>query len=194
MKVNKISTSIIVFFILFFGASHAFALNINLDFSQSIIMPGDSFSIDVNVTDTFSPPFSPSPPNAVIAFGFDIVNTDPSVFAFQSASVNYTLFMDDSSLFPDTDVAGSAFPPVMSPDFTFRLATLNFTALAIGRATVGIFSDLNDPNEGLRYLNTDSKIQTVLDITTPVPEPGTIILIGSGLLGLAGIKRKIKKS
>ena len=42
-----------------------------------------------------------------------------------------------------------------------------------------------------RYQDGSGNIHGFL--ATPIPEPGTILLIGSGLLGLAGLRRKFKK-
>ena len=33
----------------------------------------------------------------------------------------------------------------------------------------------------------------VVESSTPVPEPSTMLLLGSGLLGLVGLRRKFKK-
>jgi hypothetical protein len=197
---KKIITSAIIVLVLFWGSS-AFALSIDLDFSQSVIMPGDNFSIDVYVTGAFDPPFDPTPhalPLEVFAFGFDIVNTNPSVVAFQSAVVNSPPFLDESGFISDTDVAGSALSGIT--DNNFKLATLNFTALALGQSTLGIFSDISTFNEGLFYFLADFS-QTIMDISTTesvsvtaVPVPATVMLFGSGLLGLAAIRRRVKKS
>jgi hypothetical protein len=41
--------------------------------------------------------------------------------------------------------------------------------------------------------NLNGPYQMQLSASAPVPEPASLILIGSGLLGLAGFRKKLKK-
>ena len=48
----------------------------------------------------------------------------------------------------------------------------------------------NNPGTTISGSNINSQIDGVNNGTSPVPEPATLILLGSGLVGLAGIGRK----
>lgn len=70
--------------------------------------------------------------------------------------------------------------------------SLNMTALARLQAD-GILSVTLTCLEGDFYLNSSTLTADYTDNTaSPVPEPATLMLLGSGLLGLAGFRKKIK--
>lgn len=172
--------------------SQAYALDIIFDLSDPDIMVGESFDVEVVANNVF---VGLDPFEEVLAFGFDIVNSDSTIVGFNPPATVEPPFMDDSGFFPDTDVAGSTFPGITPPINSFPLATLNFTALAPGIVTLGIFSDVSDPNEGLVYfLQGNQDISSTFNLNVPIPEPGTILLLGLGLFGLMGFQRKLKKS
>ena len=132
----------------------------------------------------------------LVAFSFDVSFEDGGIFEF----IDYTLgsgFDDDG--FGPNNVAGSAFPGVETDDVL--LATLSFTTLALGTDTLNVTGIYDGWFDGLFYESSNWEtdgydINASLEITagaTPVPEPATLFLIGTGLLCLSGVHRKFKK-
>jgi hypothetical protein len=192
MKKKMVQMSLIVLSILMIGFNAWGLPSVSL-VADSNVTAGSAFNVSVIADGVDFDPFFGSD---LLAFGFDLV-FDSAEFTFNSATVGLD-FMDDSSTFSDTDVAGSAFPTVSGDDIL--LATLNFTALTDGFFSLGIFSDIvNDLNEGLITLSMgavditgDIEIAVSNAGTKPIPEPSTIILVFMGFAGMAGI-RKFRK-
>ena len=163
-----------------------------LELSAEVIYPGDTFLLDVfvdGVTD-FDIGEGRLVPDEVIAFGFD-VNYSPSEFAFNEATVNSALFVDDSFKpgFENTDVAGSIDSPPGPMGDNILLASLSFTSLVAGDFSLGIVSDLSDPNQGLFALSGIWDITNSIPVSS-VPEPATILLLASGMAGIGVFGRK----
>ncbi|NIA09523.1 MAG: PEP-CTERM sorting domain-containing protein [Nitrospiraceae bacterium] len=162
---------------------------VDIDLLNPTINVGDSFVINVTahgVTD-FDPLFGFY--DEFLSFNFNVVT--PSEFVFNGATVNPS-FNDDSALFPD--VAGHVFPGITGDNIF--LASLDFSALTGGDFSLGISSDIS-VGQGLFtlfYGPLDITTSIPLTVNTPVPEPSTILLVSAGLIGLAGIRKKIRKS
>ena len=93
----------------------------------------------------------------------------------------------------------SATQSVFSGNFLFDTASTSYTNMgwtnyifqftALGETSTLEFIDLSTGGSN----NAGAALDNIIVSTTPVPVPATIWLIGSGLAGLAGVRRRIKK-
>ena len=158
--------------------------HLKLEKVDSEILVGEAFDIDVMAVGVAAL-------DEVLAFGFDVIHS--SSFKLNQATVG-TGFNDDSAMFPNTDVAGSAFPGIPGGN-DILLATLNFTPSLAGVFSLVIYSDLADPNEGLFTFDFPQVDITTCDTVNvnAVPIPTTIMLLGTGLAGLILVRRRFRR-
>jgi|GEM_PF-3178706 len=161
---------------------------------------GDTFDIDILADIDLA--------DAIIAFGFDLDLSGTGTLGFNGFTPNSPVFDIDAdhALISDLDgilaASGGSFisgPPVSGSDIL--LGTLSFTATGIGNVQVSLTADDLGLGswftEGLipENIQLDNFMPTVTAANVNiVPEPGTIYLLGIGLLGFVRFRRKTFKN
>lgn len=205
---KKLFTAMVFFLALAFTAFPVWAVSLSLVPSATPINPGAQITVDVNIADLGN--FGP---DSLGAFLIE-VTFDPSVLTFSGETYGSLLGDVDPIAF-ETDIVttvgvGSvsfeeiSFLSALALDAiqpaSFTLVSLSFSSNMAGMTTLGFGAvDLSDAGFPANTIFPDpltTASVTVESATQPpaVPEPSTIFLFGTGLLGLAAWRFKTNRS
>ena len=148
----------------------------------------------VDVGDILSVELKADIPDPVLGWGLDI-NFDSSILAQLGPPVIGPTWF--AALAPDGDfLAGSAFPTPVSGD-DILLATLSFEVLTLMETSIVASITPGDLTEGFPLAfpappGSFAEVHFEELTVQPVPEPSTMLLVGTGLIGLTGFRRKFR--
>ena len=124
------------------------------------------------------------------------LNYDPTILAYQS--MTFSAAIGDpgwSVVIPDTGSVFVAYlpdpPALQTGTDDLLLFSLLFSTKGVGTSNLTITDPyLGDPNYDPLSADLVSGIIEVTPSSNPIPEPGTVLLLGAGLLGLLYRRRK----
>lgn len=160
--------------------------------TSGVIHTGDHFDIEVIA---FSLMANTSPDELVLGFGFNTQLDGTGAAQFLGSSINPAFTDLSNQEGVNLAAAGLAFPALSSIELepVISLAVLHFQAVTAGDLNIAISSDLNDPNQGLIFLNqAPLAIQASYSLAiTSVPLPSGLLLFGTGLaMGLSAFRQR----
>jgi hypothetical protein len=196
---RKMILSVAILAVAMVGAGQAKADSVGLSLSSATVTLGNTASITLDISGLG---------NGTALGTFDVsVGLDPGILGFSSATYGDTNLGDQLNL-EALGTISSTTPGIGTVELfelsfdspavlastqatSFTLVTLGFDTLALGQSALSIsINALGDQNGNSLNATTLDGSVTVNPSTVATPEPGTVLLLGNGLLALVGAARK----
>jgi hypothetical protein len=179
------------------------AVSLSLQPATQTASPGDSVSLDLVIDG-----LGDYAPDSVGTFYLDI-HFDPTALSFEgytlgpylgdllsgeASDVSYGLLGDYVQIFEESNLSGVELD-VLQPG-SFTLASLDFSVdvLALGDSTtvsIGTIWGLSDGNHDQQLEVDGTNVAVIGNPAASVAEPGTLLLINLGLLGLLAVRKRV---
>jgi len=191
----KLRALCLVLFVGLCARSVAAAPILSIDPSTSTVNQGDTFFFDINITNVID----------LYGFQFDILYDSTVLTANEITEGTFLAVGGPTFFFPGTNTPGNlsftegflaGAVPGVSGDGT--LARVSFTAASGGSSSISL-ADINllllDSNLNPIDAGTlDARVDVNASSTAPVPEPGTLMLVGSGVAMAWRNRRKLTRA
>jgi hypothetical protein len=184
MKMVKVGILGLVFLLM---AGMASAALVHLDPIALTVNPGDTVAVTVKGSGFLDGAIG----------GSILLSWDPSIMTFNTAApiapwITLGASLDAATATFDFTAVNFAVPPPGDGGVEFSFASLDFTALAAPGTILGVgLGSGGDWQDGNFASITDVTYQGAsITVVNPVPVPGAVWLLGSGLFGLVGVVRR----
>lgn len=197
---TRLGRTVVIVLLMFFFAAESRAVSLGFSPTPLSVVEGERFSVDLAVSGLG---------DSMSLGGFDLnILYDPSVLSFRDVTYGDPLIGDQlAAAYLEGKTLTTAGPGIVKLSElsleipvildllqadSFVLATLSFNALGAGTTSLRISDELLSDAWGG---SLDAEVLTG-DINVdaqPVPEPGSCLLVATGLVGLAGIRLRRKR-
>lgn len=181
MKVRWLIGLSAVVMISLFSAGNSYAVPVNYLISDDYITVGESFDVTITLD------AAPDTYGALTTFGFDVINVSGLTYDGYVFGSNYDNGMMETSG-TSSHVEGFLDFFADNTGEQIVLATLSFTAGEV--VGLGSFGLLGSPLFYEGYIDEGISLSVTTSINAPVPEPATIFLLLTGMVGIAGVSRR----